>query len=217
MINLFLKGGFMMWPILIGSLIGLSIIIDRVIYLRNKRRENLFLLTELNKIKGEKNIKKVKEVISERNCPISRILKAGIENINRPIEEKSPIVERAGSGQVVDMEKNLSMLGLIGHIEPLMGLLGTVSGMIKCFMTIQRTGGQVEPVMLAGGIWEALITTAAGLTVAIPIIFAHHLLELKVDNITSDMKDTVAHYPEVFGKSKIENLEIEETEGNHAI
>jgi biopolymer transport protein ExbB len=81
--------------------------------------------------------------------------------------------------------------------------------MIRAFMMIQKAGGQVDANMLAGGIWEALITTAAGLIVAIPIVFFHQLLESRVDTVAVDMQDVVVHFPGIFGQLKFERTERE--------
>jgi biopolymer transport protein ExbB len=206
MIDFFLKGGVVMWPILLGSLIGLSIIIEKMITLRIKGRQNSFLLRILEK---EKRLDGIKEKIKSFHCPVSEILKAGIENMDKPIYERQLLAEKEGAVQVRGLAKNLNILGLIGHLEPLLGLLGTVTGMIRAFMTIQKAGGQVDANMLAGGIWEALITTAAGLIVAIPIVFFHQLLESRADTVAVDMQDVVVHFPEVFGQLKFERTERE--------
>ena len=90
------------------------------------------------------------------------------------------------------MGKNLRGLGIIGHISPLLGLLGTVAGMIEAFITIEELGGRVDASVLAGGIWEALITTAFGLSVAIPAIVFYHYFEGRVDDIAAQMKDAAS-------------------------
>jgi biopolymer transport protein ExbB len=204
MIDFFLKGGVVMWPILLGSLIGLTIIIEKMITLRMKGKQNSFLLRILEK---EKRLDEIKEKIKSFHCPVSEILRAGVENIDKPIYERQLLAEKEGAAQVRDLAKNLNILGLIGHLEPLLGLLGTVTGMIRAFMTIQKAGGQVDANMLAGGIWEALITTAAGLIVAIPIVFFHQFLESRVDTIAVDMQDVVVQFPGIFGPLKFERTE----------
>ncbi|HOO57157.1 MAG TPA: MotA/TolQ/ExbB proton channel family protein, partial [bacterium] len=106
---------------------------------------------------------------------------------------------RVGSNQRRDLERNVNTLGIIAHISPLMGLLGTVVGMIRAFMTIQALGGQVDATDLAGGISEALITTAAGLAVAIPVMILFHFIEGRVDNMESSIKDSAVIFPEIMG------------------
>jgi len=147
--ELFLKGGFLMYPILLGSILGVAIFIDKFIQYR--------------------------KILRELEVPLSDILKNGakppilvpiLEGIENNSDEKE--VYAIGTKQIRQIEKGLSWLALIATIEPLLGLTGTVTGMIKAFMVIEKSTN-VNPSMLAGGIWEALITTAAGLLVAIPI------------------------------------------------
>lgn len=103
-------------------------------------------------------------------------------------EEKEKMITKVGSLELQRLEKNLGSLAVIAHISPLLGLLGTVTGMIKAFMKIQALGGRVDASVLAGGIWEALITTAAGLSVAIPTLVAYYYFEGKVDGFEKEMR-----------------------------
>ena len=163
MIDLFLKGGFLMYPILLGSVVGVAILIDKFIQYR--------------------------KILSELDTPLSEILKNRIkppilvpilEGLKNNCDEKE--ISIIGTKQIRRIEKGLSWLALIASIEPLLGLTGTVTGMIKAFIVIEKSTS-VNPSMLAGGIWEALITTAAGLLVAIPIHIGHHYLENRADDI----------------------------------
>ena len=124
--------------------------------------------------------------------PVAHILAVGIHIRKRSLDEKEKIMVRAGSRAIRQFDKNLRGLAIIGNITPLLGLLGTVTGMIKAFIKIQELGGRVDASVLAGGIWEALITTAAGLSVAIPTLVAYHYFEGKVDNLSSQMKDAAS-------------------------
>jgi biopolymer transport protein ExbB len=167
MIDLFLKGGFLMYPIAVCSVIGLAILINKAIQYRS-------LL---------KDIEASPDEILKRNPHIMMpILKA----LDNGCDEKELSV--IGTRQIRSIEKGLSWLSLIATITPLLGLTGTVTGMIKAFMVIAESPS-VNPPMLAGGIWEALITTAAGLLVAIPIHIGHHYLEKQADEIAFVMKE----------------------------
>jgi biopolymer transport protein ExbB len=167
MIDLFIKGGFLMYPIAVCSVIGLAILINKAIQYRS-------LL---------KDIEASPDEILKRNPHIMMpILKA----LDNGCDEKELSV--IGTRQIRSIEKGLSWLSLIATITPLLGLTGTVTGMIKAFMVIAESPS-VNPPMLAGGIWEALITTAAGLLVAIPIHIGHHYLEKQADEIAFVMKE----------------------------
>lgn len=167
MFDLFLKGGFLMYPIALCSVIGLTILINKAVQYR-------LLLKEIESQPDE--IAKTKPQIM---APILRALGSGCD------EKELSVI---GTKQVRQIEKGLSWLGLIATIAPLLGLTGTVTGMIKAFMVIANSTS-VNPSMLASGIWEALITTAAGLLVAIPIHIGHHYLEKQADEIAFVMKE----------------------------
>lgn len=167
MIDYFVKGGILMYPILLCSVIGLAIIISKLIQYRKI----------LNGI--EKPLVRVLEENPPLLLPIVECIKSGCD------EKEVAII---GTRQVREIEKGLSWLGLIATIAPLLGLTGTVTGMIKAFMVIAGSSS-VNPSMLAGGIWEALITTAAGLLVAIPVHIGHHYLEKQADDIAFVLKE----------------------------
>jgi biopolymer transport protein ExbB len=169
MIDLFLKGGFLMYPILLGSIVGVAILIDKFIHYRKILRE---LETPLD------------DILKKRAKP--NILVPMLEGLKNNCDEKE--ISIIGTRQIRRIEKGLSWLALIASIEPLLGLTGTVTGMIKAFIVIEKSTS-VNPSMLAGGIWEALITTAAGLLVAIPIHIGHHYLENRADDIAFLLKE----------------------------
>jgi biopolymer transport protein ExbB len=169
MIDLFLKGGFLMYPILLGSMVGVTILIDKFIQYKKILRE---LETPLD------------DILKNRIKP--KILVPILEGLKNNCDEKE--VSIIGTKQIRRIEKGLSWLALIASIEPLLGLTGTVTGMIKAFIVIEKSTS-VNPSMLAGGIWEALITTAAGLLVAIPIHIGHHYLENRADDIAFLLKE----------------------------
>ena len=169
MIDYFMKGGFLMYPILLCSLAGLAILINKFIQYGKILREIEMPLGDLLKMKAN-----------------PAILMPIMDGIKNGCNEKELSV--IGTRQVRDIEKGLSWLGLIATIAPLLGLTGTVTGMIKAFMVI-ASSTSVSPSMLAGGIWEALITTAAGLLVAIPVHIGHHYLEKQADDIAFMTKE----------------------------
>ena len=203
MIEFLLKGGVLMYPIFLCSVIATAITLERLIYLTIAGVRNKKFLSQAIKVEGNNRLEELNELSQKIKSPISNFLSSAIENLNKPDEERNVIIQRVGSNQMRDLEKNLGLLGIIAHISPLLGLLGTVFGMIKAFMTIQNLGGQVDAVALAGGIWEAMITTAAGLSVAIPTLIFYHFLEGRIDNIVADMKDTALYFPEVFAKYQL--------------
>ncbi|KPK39113.1 MAG: hypothetical protein AMJ78_08995 [Omnitrophica WOR_2 bacterium SM23_29] len=197
MFTFFLKGGPLMWPILLCSIISITIILERFyhFYRASTRIPNIF--AKVKRFIQEDKVDEALKLCESTTGPIAHILAIGIHIRKRSLEEREKMIVRAGSRIIRDLDKHLRGLAIIGNITPLLGLLGTVTGMIRAFMKIQELGGRVDASVLAGGIWEALITTAVGLSVAIPTLVAYHYFEGRVDNIASEMKDTASELLEI--------------------
>ena len=175
-------GGPLMWPIILCSVAAAAIVLERLWTLQDRRvlprelTQKVWQLIESNQI----NDKVIAAL--EQNSPLGRVLAAGLSNRHRPREVMMERLEDTGRHVIHELERFLNTLGTIAGISPLLGLLGTVVGIIKAFNVIQA-GGMGDPRALSVGISEALIATAAGLTVAIPSLFAYRLLRGKVDDI----------------------------------
>lgn len=187
MLDLIVSGGWLMLPIILCSVAGLGIIVERFWTLRTSQIAPANLLPEVqNWLKrGDLSRSRLDEL--RANSPLGEILAAGLLNarFGRDIMKES--IEEAASQVVHRLGRFLNMLSTIAEIAPLLGLLGTVAGMIQVFATIFAQGnGDIEK--LAGGISVALITTAAGLVVAIPAIFCHRILVKRVEEITVRME-----------------------------
>jgi len=197
MFEFFLKGGPLMWPILLCSIISITIILERfyTLYQARTRVPNIF--SRVRSLLKDGKADQALKLCENTPGPIAHILAIGIHIRSRSLEEKEKLIVRAGSKVIRQVDRNLRSLAIIGNITPLLGLLGTVTGMIRAFMKIQELGGRVDASVLAGGIWEALITTAAGLSVAIPTLVAYHYFEGRVDNISSQMKDAATELLEI--------------------
>ncbi len=200
MCEYFSKGGLLMWPLLLCSVVSLGIVLERSYFLIRFCRLPSNFLTRLKKMVSEKKIEEAERFAVAQTGPVARIAGICLHLIQkiRPAEEKEKIIAQAGSNALRDIERNIHNLGMIAHLSPLLGLLGTVTGMIGAFQKIQSLNGQVDPSVLAGGIWEALITTAAGLFVAIPTMFAYHYLLRRVDDVEAQMKNVTQSMLELF-------------------
>ena len=189
--QIFLAGEPVMWPILICSIFALAIILEKIWHLHKIRIDTQeFLSSVLEKMKRHQ-VKEALEICDNTKSPISHILKAGILKYDRPRPQIKEAIEDASLYEIPRLEKNLSMLATIAHISPLLGLLGTVTGMVRCFQTIQAKATTFHPVSpgdLAGGIWEALLTTVAGLIVAIPTFIAYNYLVNRINNFILEME-----------------------------
>lgn len=189
--QVFLSGGPVMWPILLCSIFAFAIILDKFWYIHKIRIDTQeFLNSILDKMKRHQ-IKDALQICDKTKSPICHILKAGILKYDRPRPQIKEAIEDASLYEIPKLEKNLTALATIAHISPLLGLLGTVTGMVRCFQTIQAkatTFNPVSPGDLAGGIWEALLTTVAGLIVAIPTYVAYNYLVSRVNNFILEME-----------------------------
>lgn len=197
MFTFFLKGGLLMWPILLCSIISITIILERFYRLYQTRTKIPNIFSQVKALLKDGKVDEALKLCENTPGPIAHILAIGIHIRHRSLEEKEKLISMAGSKVIRQLDKNLRGLAIIGNTAPLLGLLGTVTGMIRAFMKIQELGGRVEPSVLAGGIWEALITTAFGLSVAIPTLVAYNYFEGRVDNIGSQMKDVASEFLEI--------------------
>ncbi len=182
------KGGPLMIPIIGGFVLGLAIIIERFFNLRYYRVVNSEFFEKIKQLLSQKKFDTALSVVNtEANSVVKPILFEAIVNRDLPEEELKELIEQAGKKSAKALEKNLTTLSTIVAIEPLLGLLGTVTGMIKVFAVISAKGlGHAD--LLAKGISEALITTAAGLSIAIPFLVFYNILAEKVENITIELE-----------------------------
>ncbi len=190
--SIFLKGGFIMWPILLCSIIGLAIIIDRYIVLRNSKINVPAFMVRVRGLLKKKDISGAISYCMEDKSPVANIIRKGLKKYNLGHERVKEGIENAGTQEISKLEKGLPFLATIAGIAPLLGFLGTVTGMISAFMTIQDLAGAANPSDLAGGIWEALITTAFGLMVGIPALAFYNHFVHKVKKLVGDI-ETVAN------------------------
>lgn len=201
MLDLILKGGFFIWPILLCSVVAFSVIFERLYYFKRSNLKVGNILARVKKMILDGRADEAENFAKSLPGPVAHILGLTIHIglRNQPVEDKEKIVAQVGSNQIRKASKNLRTLGIIAHISPLLGLLGTVTGMIAAFIQIENLGGRVDASVLAGGIWEALITTAAGLTVAVPVMVAYHYFEGQVDEVYAQMKNVVHDLFNFFG------------------
>ena len=185
------KGRTVMIPIILCSIFALAIILERAISIYKSRIDTNKFMDEITTALKRNRINEALEICEQTQGPIARILKTGISKHDRSRQEIREAIEDAGLHEVPRLERNLSALATIAHVSPLLGLLGTVTGMVVTFQIIQQRAVSMHPVdpsVLAQGIWESLITTVAGLIVAIPCFVAYNYLVVKVQNLVVEME-----------------------------
>lgn len=182
MLEIIQSGGWMMIPIIIASILALAITVERFWTLRPAQIAPNDLLSRVWGWMKNKQLDSVRIKELRNSSPLGRVLAAGLINSRHGRQIMKESIEEVASHEVHEMERYLNALGTIAAVAPLMGLLGTVIGMIKVFAEIMVVGtGQAS--MLAGGISEALVTTAAGLLIAIPALICHRILQRRVDEL----------------------------------
>ncbi len=184
------KGRAINWIITFLYFVSFAIVLEKTIYYIKSGYKINFILDIFSHINNIENVFKNKIFLKYKNSPIAKIIKTYIENQNKNSSDE--IIEEKGFQLVRKMESHLWILSEIGHIAPLLGLLGTVTGLIKAFHTISLMGGDVDVMDLASGIWEAMLTTANGLIVAIPSFLAFRIFEKIVEKRSNDMSLVVS-------------------------
>jgi biopolymer transport protein ExbB len=182
------KGGPVMWFILFCSVIGSAVFLERLIYFhRISVRVGEFMRGLANLIRGRRYAEAQMEAAATRG-PVQRVVHAAIIRHNAPREELKDIVQEAGQLEVPRLERRLGMLASLAFLTPLLGLLGTVAGLIETFENMRAATGLATSAEIANGIYQALITTAAGLAVCIPCAMAYAYLSARANAVIHDME-----------------------------
>jgi biopolymer transport protein ExbB len=191
-------GGPFMVPIILCSIAAVGILLERLWTLQRKRVLPQELIKKVTQLADSNQVNEKVIDALEKNSPLGRVLAAALANRDRGREIMMERVEDTGRHVVHELERFLNTLGTIASISPLLGLLGTVTGIIRAFNAVMM-GGMGDPRLLAGGISEALITTAGGLAVAIPSFIAYRYLRGKVERIVIDMEKIAVKFADSLG------------------
>jgi biopolymer transport protein ExbB len=191
LVELFLKGGMFMYPLLLCSIIGAAVIIERAVTLSRARTDVRKLMKRVLDALHSKGVEAAAGECERTRGPIAAILHAGLKRAERGTEAVERGIETAATIETSFLERGLIWLATLATIAPLLGFLGTVSGMIRAFNAIAEAE-QVNAKLVASGISEALITTAAGLLIAIPIQAFHNLFVAQIDRFIIEMEESTA-------------------------
>ena len=196
------KGGVIMWPIFACSILALAISIERFYSLRRFSIDTREFMDVIRTALRRHRVQEAAQICDEADAPIARIIKAGLLKYNRSKEDIRDAIQDAGQLEIPRLERYMSGLATCASIAPLLGLLGTIQGMIRCFATIEHKQGQVNPSDLAGGIANALVTTFAGLTVAIPTLVVYNYLVARVNNMVLEMEISSSELVDVLTRHR---------------
>lgn len=205
MLEWIIKGGPVMIPILLCSILAFAIIIERFVYLQKAKIDTKKFMDDISTSLKRNRIMEAIDMCEQTPGPIANILKSGILKHDRTRHEIREAIEDAGLHEIPKLEKNVGLLATIAHISPLLGLLGTVTGMVRAFQIVQEKStilNPVSPADLAGGIWEALITTVAGLIVAIPTLAAYNYFVSRVNNFILEIETSATDLINILSEKK---------------
>jgi biopolymer transport protein ExbB len=200
LLSLMADGGILMIPITLLWILGLYVIAERWKFLNNTKMDNDKFLSAVEDMLREGNTRQAVLYCEQMDKPLSRILKQGISRLGRPLVDIEDAIKNAGKKEIYKLENKMDWLATIAGVAPLLGFLGTVTGMIDAFMQIQSLQGNVNPSVLAGGIWEALITTAWGLFVGIIAYGFYNYLLNKINRTVFGLEVASTEFMELLQK-----------------
>lgn len=194
LLDTLILGGWIMIPIFLLSFVAIYLFVERLVTIRKAKTDPETLTQRVRDYVQEGDVRGAMGYCESRDKPVARILRHGLERLGRPISEIQDAVQAQGKHETFELEKRTELLASIAGIAPMLGFLGTVTGMIQAFQEIQVLEGNVNPSVLAGGIWEALLTTAAGLVVGILAFFFYNFLLSKIRRLVNDMERSATDF-----------------------
>ena len=183
-----LKGGWIMLVLALLSVIVFYILFERIYTLKRADKEDPEFMFKIKDFIKEGNVKSAINYCQKTDTPAARMIERGINRIGRPVNDVQAAIENAGNLEVAKLEKGLNVMATIAGGAPMIGFLGTVTGMVRAFFEMSNAGNNIDITLLSGGIYEAMITTVGGLVVGIIAMFAYNYLVTLVDGIVNKME-----------------------------
>lgn len=188
LLDLLIKGGYMMVPLYLLFILAIFIFVERLITLNKASKTSSHLMDQVKVLVQSGQTEKAKIICAGEHTPVANMIAKGIERIGSPLKNIEVAIENVGKIEIYKLEKNLNLLATVSGAAPMIGFLGTVAGMIQAFIAIAQEEGMVSPKLLSEGIYEAMITTAAGLVVGIIAYLGYNFLVSKVSKLVHNME-----------------------------
>ena len=188
--ELLLKGGYVMLPLIILSIVAIYIFVERVLTIKKASKIPDQFTDKIKNLVASGDINSARLICSQTDSPIARMIEKGISRIGSPLKTIEASIENVGKIELYKLEKNLNLMATISGAAPMIGFLGTVTGMIQAFIAIAQEEGNVSPRLLSTGIYEAMITTATGLAVGIIAYLGYNYLVSQVSKVVHKMEYT---------------------------
>ncbi len=195
--ELIIKGGVIMIPIGFLSLMSIYFIIERWVFINQAFKIESNFMANLNDLLGKGDIKAAKAYCQRLNTPISRVIEKGVNRIGKPIKDIESAMESVAGIESDRLEKNLGFLGLTAGIAPMLGFIGTISGIIKIFYNIS-VSDNISIGIIAGGLYEKMITSGAGLIVGVLAYAGYHILNTRIDRFNHKLQETAIEFIDIL-------------------
>lgn len=198
--ELFSKGGWLMWPLLALGGVTIFIFVERYIAIRKASRMDMNFMNRIRDFILEGKMRAAVELCRATDTPIARMIDKGIVRIGRPMADIHSAIENVANLEVSKLENNLPTLATIAGGAPMIGFLGTVTGMVRTFMDMSASGGTVDMQILAGGMYVAMVTTVAGLVVGIPAYFGYNYLVARIEKLVFQMEANSIAFMDILSR-----------------
>lgn len=193
LLDLLMKGGWVMIPILLLSVIAVYLTVEKYITISRASKVDTGFMANIRQMLLDQKTDSALAMCRSTNTPIARLLEKGIKRLGKPIKEIESAVENTGKLEIYKLEKNLAYLGIIAGIAPMFGFVGTISGVIRIFYNISLADN-ISISLIAGGLYEKMITSAAGLIVGILAHIAFHYLNAMIDRVSFQLESTTVEF-----------------------
>jgi biopolymer transport protein ExbB len=200
--ELTLKGGPLMIPIILSSFVAIYIFVERVLTINRANQDQSAFMTRIKELVQRGDINGARVLCAQFDSPVARMIEKGVARIGSPLKNIEASVENTGKIEIFKLEKNLSILATVAGVAPMMGFLGTVMGMVSAFIAIAQEEGSVGPKLLANGIYEAMITTVAGLIVGIIAYLGYNYLVTRVSKVVHRMEYSSIEFVDLLQEAK---------------
>lgn len=198
LINLVFKGGIVMIPLAILLIVAVYIFIERYFAIRRASNDETTFMNNIRDFIYEGRIDSAKALCKNNISPIAKMIAKGVVRIGRPLNDINAAIENVGKLEVAKLEKNIAFLSTVAGVGPMIGFLGTVIGMVRAFYNMAMAGNNIDISLLAGGIYEAMITTIAGLTVGIIAFICYNILVARIEKVIYIMEARATEFMDLL-------------------
>jgi len=199
-IDLAIKGGWIMIVLLVLSLVAMFVFIERLMVIRRAGKKDESFMSRIKDYIYEGKVESALNLCQSTNSPTARMIEKGISRLGRPVSDVLATIENAGNIEVAKLEKGFPIIASTAGGAPMLGFLGTVTGMVRAFFNMANAGTNVDIALLSGGIYEALVTTVGGLVVGIIAMFAYNYLVAKVDNVVNHLEFNTMEFMDLLNE-----------------